>query len=108
MIRNGLLDAVIAGGAEAAITPLAVGGFSAMKALSQRNKEPEQASRPFDKERDGFVIAEGSGILILEERNRAIQRNAPIYAEVVGYGANGDAHHITAPSPDGELSLIHI
>ena len=102
MIRDGLLDAAIAGGAEAAITPLGVGGFSAMKALSQRNEEPEQASRPFDKDRDGFVMAEGSGILILEEREKATRRGATIYAEVIGYGANGDAHHITAPSPDGE------
>jgi 3-oxoacyl-[acyl-carrier-protein] synthase II len=102
LIRRGLQDAVIAGGAEAAITPLGVGGFSAMKALSTRNDEPERASRPFDKERDGFVIAEGSGVLILEERERALKRGAKIYAEVVGYGANGDAHHITAPAPEGD------
>jgi 3-oxoacyl-[acyl-carrier-protein] synthase II len=102
LIRRGLQDAVIAGGAEAAITPLGVGGFSAMKALSTRNDEPERASRPFDKERDGFVIAEGSGVLILEERERALQRGAKIYAEVIGYGANGDAHHMTAPAPEGE------
>jgi 3-oxoacyl-[acyl-carrier-protein] synthase II len=102
LIRRGLQDAVIAGGAESAITPLGVGGFSAMKALSTRNDEPERASRPFDKERDGFIIAEGSGILILEERERAIKRGAKIYAEVIGYGANGDAHHMTAPAPGGE------
>ncbi len=102
MIRSGLQDAVIAGGAESAITPLGVGGFSAMKALSTRNDEPERASRPFDKERDGFVIAEGSGVLILEEREMALKRGAKVYAEIVGYGANGDAHHITAPSPGGE------
>ncbi|MBI4529479.1 MAG: beta-ketoacyl-ACP synthase II [Deltaproteobacteria bacterium] len=102
LIRRGIQDAVIAGGAESAITPLGVGGFSAMKALSTRNDEPERASRPFDKDRDGFVIAEGSGILILEERERALKRGAKIYAEVVGYAANGDAHHITAPSPGGE------
>jgi 3-oxoacyl-[acyl-carrier-protein] synthase II len=102
LIRCGLQDAVIAGGAEAAITPLGVGGFSAMKALSTRNDEPERASRPFDKERDGFVIAEGSGVLILEEREGALKRGAKIYAEVVGYGANGDAHHITAPAPEGD------
>jgi 3-oxoacyl-[acyl-carrier-protein] synthase II len=95
-------DAVIAGGAESAITPLGVGGFSAMKALSTRNDEPERASRPFDKERDGFIIAEGSGVLILEERDHALKRGAKIYAEVIGYGANGDAHHITAPAPEGE------
>jgi 3-oxoacyl-[acyl-carrier-protein] synthase II len=102
LIRRGLQEAVIAGGAESAITPLGVGGFSAMKALSTRNDEPERASRPFDKERDGFIIAEGSGILILEERERAIKRGAKIYAEVVGYGANGDAYHMTAPAPEGE------
>ncbi|HEY7164048.1 MAG TPA: beta-ketoacyl-ACP synthase II [Candidatus Binatia bacterium] len=102
LIRRGLQDAVIAGGAESAITPLGIGGFSAMKALSTRNAEPERASRPFDKDRDGFVIAEGSGILILEEREHALKRGAKIYAEVIGYGANGDAHHMTAPAPNGE------
>jgi 3-oxoacyl-[acyl-carrier-protein] synthase II len=102
LIRRGLQDALIAGGAESAITPLGVGGFAAMKALSTRNDEPERASRPFDKERDGFIIAEGSGILILEERERAIKRGAKIYAEVIGYAANGDAHHMTAPAPEGE------
>ncbi|MGH7855250.1 MAG: beta-ketoacyl-ACP synthase II [Candidatus Binatia bacterium] len=102
LIRRGLQDAVIAGGAEAAITPLGVGGFAAMKALSTRNEEPEQASRPFDKDRDGFVIGEGSGILILEEREQALKRGAKIYAEVIGYAANGDAHHMTAPAPEGE------
>lgn len=102
MIRLGLQDAIIAGGAEAAITPLSVGGFSAMKALSIRNEEPERASRPFDKDRDGFILAEGAGVLILEEREKALRRGAKIYAEVIGYGANGDAYHITAPSPDGE------
>ena len=102
LIRRGLQDAAITGGAESAITPLGVGGFAAMKALSIRNDEPERASRPFDKERDGFVIAEGSGVLILEERERALKRGAKMYAEVVGYAANGDAYHMTAPSPDGE------
>jgi 3-oxoacyl-[acyl-carrier-protein] synthase II len=102
LIRRGVQDAVIAGGAEATITPLGVGGFAAMKALSTRNDEPERASRPFDKERDGFVIGEGSGILILEEREHALQRGAKIYAEVIGYAANGDAHHMTAPAPEGE------
>ena len=102
LIQRGLQDAVITGGAESAITPLAVGGFAAMKALSTRNDEPERASRPFDRDRDGFVIAEGSGVLILEERERALQRGAKIYAEVVGYAANGDAHHMTAPAPEGE------
>jgi 3-oxoacyl-[acyl-carrier-protein] synthase II len=102
LIRRGLQDAVIAGGAESAITPLGVGGFASMKALSTRNDEPERASRPFDKERDGFIIAEGSGVLILEERDRALKRGGKIYAEVIGYGANGDAYHITAPAPEGE------
>jgi 3-oxoacyl-[acyl-carrier-protein] synthase II len=102
LIRRGIQDAMIAGGAESAITPLGVGGFAAMKALSTRNDEPERASRPFDKERDGFIIAEGSGVLILEERERAIKRGAKIYAEVIGYAANGDAHHMTAPAPEGE------
>ena len=102
LIRRGMQEAVIAGGAESAITPLGVGGFSAMKALSTRNDEPQRASRPFDKERDGFIIAEGSGVLILEERDHALKRGAKIYAEVIGYGANGDAHHITAPAPEGE------
>ena len=102
LIRRGLQDAVITGGAESAITPLGVGGFAAMKALSTRNDQPERASRPFDRDRDGFVIAEGSGVLILEERERALERGAKIYAEVVGYAANGDAHHMTAPAPEGE------
>jgi 3-oxoacyl-[acyl-carrier-protein] synthase II len=95
-------DAVIAGGVEATITPLAVSGFNAMKALSTRNQEPEKASRPFDKDRDGFVIGEGCGILILEELNQALNRGAKIYAEIIGYGLTGDAYHITAPAPDGE------
>jgi 3-oxoacyl-[acyl-carrier-protein] synthase II len=102
LIQRGLQDAVIAGGAESVITPLGVGGFAAMKALSTRNDEPERASRPFDKERDGFIVGEGAGVLILEEREQALKRGAKIYAEVIGYAANGDAHHMTAPSPDGE------
>jgi len=102
LIRRGTQDAVIAGGAESTITPLAVGGFASMKALSTRNDEPQRASRPFDKERDGFVIGEGSGMLILEERQHAIDRGAKIYAEVIGYAANGDAYHMTAPAPEGE------
>ena len=102
LIRRGVQQAVIAGGAESTITPLAVGGFAAMKALSTRNDEPERASRPFDKERDGFVVGEGSGILILEERGHALQRGAKIYAEVIGYAATGDAYHMTAPAPEGE------
>jgi len=102
IIQRGDADAMIAGGVEATITPLAVGGFNAMKALSTRNQEPEKASRPFDKDRDGFVIAEGCGILILEEVRQAQDRGARIYAEIIGYGLTGDAYHITAPSPDGE------
>jgi|SRR5271165_5149934 len=101
MIRFGYLDAAITGGAEAAITALGVGGFAAMRALSTRNDEPHRASRPFDKERDGFVIAEGSAALILEERQFAIDRGATILAEIAGYACNGDAYHITSPSPEG-------
>jgi 3-oxoacyl-[acyl-carrier-protein] synthase II len=102
MIQRGDADGIIAGGVEATITPLAVSGFNAMKALSTRNAEPEKASRPFDKERDGFVIGEGAGIIILEELRHALDRGAKIYAEIIGYGLTGDAYHITAPSPDGE------
>ncbi|MEW6301287.1 MAG: beta-ketoacyl-ACP synthase II [Thermodesulfobacteriota bacterium] len=102
LIRLGEQDAVIAGGAEAALTPLGLGGFIAMKAVSSRNEEPERASRPFDRNRDGFVMAEGAGIMVLEELQHARRRGARVYAEVVGYGANGDAYHITAPSPEGE------
>ncbi len=102
MIQRGDADGIIAGGVEATITPLAVSGFNAMKALSTRNAEPEKASRPFDKERDGFIIGEGAGIIILEELHHALDRGAKIYAEIVGYGLTGDAYHITAPSPDGE------
>jgi 3-oxoacyl-[acyl-carrier-protein] synthase II len=102
MIQQGDADAIIAGGVEATITPLAVSGFNAMKALSTRNHEPEKASRPFDKDRDGFVMGEGCGIIILEEMNQALDRGAKIYAEIIGYGLNGDAYHITAPAPDGE------
>jgi 3-oxoacyl-[acyl-carrier-protein] synthase II len=102
IIERGDADAVIAGGVEATITPLAVSGFNAMKALSTRNQEPEKASRPFDKNRDGFVIGEGCGIIILEELQQALDRGAKIYAEIIGYGLNGDAYHITAPAPEGE------
>ncbi|MBL7177747.1 MAG: beta-ketoacyl-ACP synthase II [Desulfobacteraceae bacterium] len=101
MIRDGTSDAMITGGAEAVITPLGLGGFCSMRALSTRNHEPEKASRPFDLDRDGFVMGEGSGILILEELNQALERGATIYAEVGGYGLSGDAYHITAPEPDG-------
>jgi 3-oxoacyl-[acyl-carrier-protein] synthase II len=101
-IVYGDADAMITGGTEANITPLTIGGFNAMKALSTRNEEPEKACRPFDKNRDGFVVAEGAGILTLEELGFALKRNAKIYGEVIGYGYTGDAYHITAPPPDGE------
>jgi 3-oxoacyl-[acyl-carrier-protein] synthase II len=101
MIRLGYLDAAITGGSEAAITSLGVGGFVAMRALSTRNEEPAKASRPFDKERDGFVMSEGSAALILEERDAAIKRGAKIIAEICGYAANSDAYHITSPAPNG-------
>ena len=102
IIRRGDADAMIAGGSEAAITPMSVGGFASMRALSTRNAEPERASRPFDRGRDGFIIGEGAGVLILEELTHAQQRGAPIYAELVGYGSSADAHHMTAPSEDGD------
>ncbi|PKL51964.1 MAG: beta-ketoacyl-[acyl-carrier-protein] synthase II [Nitrospira bacterium HGW-Nitrospira-1] len=102
IIQRGDADAMIAGGAESCITPMGIGGFNAMKALSTRNDEPERASRPFDKDRDGFVMGEGAGILILEELDKAIRRNARVYAEIVGYGLTGDAYHITSPAPGGE------
>jgi len=101
-IRRGVCDAVIAGGSEATITPMGLGGFCAMKALSTRNGDPAGASRPFDKDRDGFVMGEGAAMLILEELGFAKKRGANIYAELCGYGASGDAHHITAPAPGGE------
>src|SRR5882757_4221129 len=101
MIRLGYLDAAITGGSEAAITSLGVGGFVAKRALSTRNEEPAKASRPFDKERDGFVMSEGAAALILEERESALKRGANILAEVVGYGTNSDAYHITSPAPEG-------
>ncbi len=104
-IVYGDADAIIAGGTEANITPLTVGGFNAMKALSTRNDEPEKACRPFEKNRDGFVVAEGAGIIILEELEFALERGAKIYAELVGYGYTGDAYHITAPSPDGDGAI---
>jgi 3-oxoacyl-[acyl-carrier-protein] synthase II len=102
LIQNGEADAMIAGGTEAVISPLAIAGFCAMRAMSQRNDEPERASRPWDKDRDGFVISEGSGIVILEELELARRRGAPIYAEVVGYGMSADAYHISAPHPEGD------
>ncbi|MEW6002347.1 MAG: beta-ketoacyl-ACP synthase II [Nitrospirota bacterium] len=102
IIQRGDADAMIAGGAEAVITPMGIGGFNAMKALSTRNGEPEKASRPFDINRDGFVMGEGAGVMILESLENARGRGAKIYAEVVGYGMTADAYHITAPAPAGE------
>ena len=102
IISRGDADVMIAGGSEAAITPMGVGGFAAMRALSTRNDEPQRASRPFEKDRDGFIMGEGSGVIILEELAFAQQRGAPIYAELVGYGMSADAFHITAPSEDGD------
>ena len=101
-IQRGAADVMICGGTESVITPLAFAGFSNMKALSTRNERPEQASRPFDKDRDGFIIGEGAGILVIEELNHALERGANIRAEIVGYGLTGDAYHMTAPPEDGE------
>jgi 3-oxoacyl-[acyl-carrier-protein] synthase II len=105
LIQRGEADAMIAGGSEAAITPLGVGGFAAMRALSTRNEEPTRASRPFDRGRDGFVIGEGAGIVVLEELEQARRRGAPIYCELVGYGMSGDAFHISAPCEDGDGAI---
>jgi 3-oxoacyl-[acyl-carrier-protein] synthase II len=102
IIRRGAADAMIAGGSEAAICAMGVGGFAALRALSTRNDDPSHASRPFDKDRDGFVLGEGAGVLVLEELEFAKRRGAPIFAEMVGYGMSGDAYHITAPTEDGD------
>ncbi|HJX34642.1 MAG TPA: beta-ketoacyl-ACP synthase II, partial [Desulfatiglandales bacterium] len=102
LIKEGYADAMITGGAEAVITPLALGGFCSMRALSTRNDQPEKALRPFDLNRDGFVMGEGAGILILEEMNQALERGAKVYAEISGYGMSGDAYHISAPDPEGD------
>ncbi|MCH7747405.1 MAG: beta-ketoacyl-ACP synthase II [Acidobacteria bacterium] len=101
-IRRGAADVMVAGGSEAAITPLGVGGFAAMRALSTRNDDPTRACRPFDRDRDGFIIGEGAGVVVLEEHDRAIGRGASVYAELVGYGMSADAFHLTAPAEDGE------
>jgi len=101
-IRGGRADAVIAGGSEAALCRLGLASFEAMRALSTRNDAPTRASRPFDRGRDGFVMSDGAGVLVLEERTRALERGAPILAEVLGYGMSGDAHHVTSPPPGGE------
>jgi 3-oxoacyl-[acyl-carrier-protein] synthase II len=105
LIQRGDADVMIAGGSEAAITPMGVGGFAAMRALSSRNEEPARASRPFDRDRDGFVIGEGAGILVLEELERARRRDAHVYCEVVGYGMSSDAYHISAPCEDGDGAI---
>jgi 3-oxoacyl-[acyl-carrier-protein] synthase II len=102
ILKRGAADVMITGGVEAVVTPICIAGFNAMKALSTRNDEPEKASRPFDRDRDGFVVGEGSGILILETLEGALERGAHIYAEVCGYGMSGDGYHMSAPSPDGE------
>lgn len=102
IIQRGAADAMITGGVESVITPTCIAGFNAMKALSTRNDAPQKASRPFDRDRDGFVVGEGAGILILEAMDLALERGARIYAEVIGYGMSGDGYHMTAPSPNGE------
>ena len=102
IIRRGQADVMVTGGSEAAVIPLAIGAFSTMHAMSRRNDDPQRASRPFDKDRDGFVLGEGSAVVILEEREHAVARGARIYGELVGYGATADAYHITSPSPEGE------
>ncbi|MBW1917042.1 MAG: beta-ketoacyl-ACP synthase II [Deltaproteobacteria bacterium] len=106
IIQRGSAKVMITGGVEAVITPLAIAGFNAMKALSTRNDEPQRASRPFDRDRDGFVVGEGGGILVLEELEFARRREAKIYGEIIGYGMSGDAYHMTAPSPDGAGAVL--
>jgi len=108
IIQRGEADVMLAGGSEAVITPLTIGGFCSMKALSTRNDEPTRASRPFDKARDGFVMGEGAGLMVLEELEHAKRRNARIYAEIVGYGMSADAYHITQPAPDGAVRSMRL
>ena len=108
LIQRGAADVMITGGTEACITPLALAGFTSMKSLSTRNEEPEKASRPFDNERDGFIISEGGGIIILEELTHALDRAASIYGEIVGYGMSSDAYHFTAPDPEGIGAILCI
>lgn len=105
MIQDGTVDIAFTGGAEAAVTPLGIGGFNAIKALSTRNDEPQKASRPFEKDRDGFIMGEGAGVIVLEELEHAKARGAKIYAEMTGYGATADANHITQPAPGGEGAI---
>jgi 3-oxoacyl-[acyl-carrier-protein] synthase II len=107
-IRDGYADVMIAGGAEAPLAPLCYGAFALIRAMSTRNDDPSSSSRPFDRDRDGFVMGEGSAVLILEERARAVARGAPIYAEVLGFGMTNDAHHMTAPLPDGSQAARSI
>jgi 3-oxoacyl-[acyl-carrier-protein] synthase II len=102
MVRSGMADIMVTGGVESVVTPLCVAGFNAMRALSTRNDEPEKASRPFERDRDGFVLGEGAAVLILEEMSMALERGAKIYGEVIGFGASGDAYHMAAPAPEGE------
>ncbi|MDX1494133.1 MAG: beta-ketoacyl-[acyl-carrier-protein] synthase family protein, partial [Longimicrobiales bacterium] len=108
LVREGVVDVALAGGADAPLAPVCYGAFAALRAMSKRNDEPWAACRPFDVERDGFVMGEGAGILVLEERGRAEARGARIYAEVAGYGTNNDAHHMAAPRPDGSMAVAAV